>query len=439
MSESFAYTTGSPLYACEPISANFSQLGDRITQINVTDGTVISSVAIIGHGWCDELSVDPTTGIWYFIPQNVGHPLHTIDPTTGITVNLNGTIGGFSNTGGLSSTDTMAFDGNGDLFMTRNKVLGTGLTATYSIYKFDKSTGNEIGSCTPSNPYTMELAFNYDNDKMYSLTNSNSLEVVDPNTCAVSETVSITGLVGIPTSLSYNTQDGLFYVMVRDGGNDCCPNETGTLDYYTLQTDGTANLITDDVDGHVGLQTVYVGFEFSVFPDPPDSIAPVISVTESELITILQGSSYDEFASVGCTDDTDGLITNTMITVGNVDTSIRGLQTVEYTCTDEASNESTSTVTYIVKKQSSTGGGTSQTSQLSDIPTLSFTPQAETTPVRTGESVNDLFASLFEGRLNPSETQPFFSSPQSSGSPTTSDRASPVADFFSNLFSNIFG
>ncbi len=203
----------------------------------------------------------------------------------------------------------------------------------------------------------------------------------------------------------------------------------------------------------------FKGMAFELVLTPPDSISPVISATVSEPISIIQDSSFDAFEFVDCNDDVDGAIVpnGDFATDGGItiDTSTRGSQLQDYTCTDSADNNTLETIQYIIKKKSSSGGGSSSTSsgtssqssipQLSDIPTLSFkdSPSQQTpTPARTGQSISDLFANLFADRLNPTENIPqaqsVFNSGQSSGSPA-SDRSSPVADFFRNLFSGFSG
>ena len=414
---------------------------NQISYVNVT--SVISSVTVnLGTGYtdgtpfstaigsCKGLAQDPTTGLWWGLFAEGGGSntpaLGQFDPFTGV-----GTLFPVS----FPKANNMAITSSGDIYISYGA--DSGISGDLAL--LDKTTGEVVSSCTTSGNRG-SLGWNWDSDTMWLMTTASypvmDIQEINPTTCAdigspLTTTAPANGQ-GAPHAFTYNTVDGLFYMTQQNSP------------YSVNATTGIATLVGGGVGGNIR------GWAFELVL--PDIVAPIISTTESELITILQDSSYNEFTSVNCIDDTDGLITNTMITVGTVDTSIRGLQTVEYTCTDEALNESTEIVTYIVKKKSSSGsGGTSSGTQLSDIPTLSFqdSPSQQTpTPDRTGQSISDLLTNLFSNRIDVSSgdtivesvpTSSIFNTPQSGGSPTTSDRNFPIADFFSNLFSNIFG
>lgn len=199
----------------------------------------------------------------------------------------------------------------------------------------------------------------------------------------------------------------------------------------------------------------------------PDLIPPVITANISEPIPIMLDKAFDPLQFVSCNDNKDGDITNSMISVGTVDTSDRGSYTVEYTCTDiaVALNSNTQEITYVVQKPS-TGitsgttldslqglGGTTDVQTLDDVPTeqptestdiglplLSFQDGEMVTS--DGVSIADLFANLFGDRITEGITSPApsVSSPSgvSSGSPAPTQTTNPVVSFFQNLFANFF-
>lgn len=214
---------------------------------------------------------------------------------------------------------------------------------------------------------------------------------------------------------------------------------------------------------------------------PPDSTAPVIELFSSQPIQIIEDAVFDDFEHVFCLDDTDGDISMMMDIAGDtVNTGNRGSYFVDYTCTDVASNEDTLQVHYIVVKKSGGSGGSlpptvgsggsssplavdgvilKEVPQLKDIPVLSVTTlddldRVEEIQQRTGQigsSIGDLFANLFSQRLDADSGErvdfaeiindrvnEVRDTSLGEASDTISDRASPVADFFRNLFSNFF-
>ena len=227
--------------------------------------------------------------------------------------------------------------------------------------------------------------------------------------------------------------------------NPTCTVSSGGIDTTVLGMQ-TVNYIATDLSGNVGIGLIFTTVVDTIFPN--------ITFSLSSPVEVYQGDTLNELDFITCDDSTED-ITNVVTIDTPVDMSSTGVQTVTYSCIDVGSNESTVAVDYFVKKPQSGGGGSSSSSpstsgtsqsstpQLSDIPTLSFQSDDTRTESTEGSSISDLFSNLFSNRLNPTEptqqSQPFFSSPQSSSSSITSDRPSPVADFFSNLFSNIFG
>jgi len=184
----------------------------------------------------------------------------------------------------------------------------------------------------------------------------------------------------------------------------------------------------------------------------PDSTPPVISTTVSEPIPITQDSVFDEFEFVSCIDDTDGDITNSMATVGSVDTSAPRTYFVDYTCTDVVTNQSTLQVSYIIKRPPSSGKSPTPTltvtpsppTPTTTIPPLSLVPSEEP-PRRTLDEIFDLFAQLFE-EVEPTPTLEFVPEPESVTEipaplfePTPTEEVRPsfiesIQNFFARLF-----
>lgn len=79
---------------------------------------------------------------------------------------------------------------------------------------------------------------------------------------------------------------------------------------------------------------------------PPDTVAPVITVTGANPLTISQGETFSDLGATAI-DNKDGTVSVTPN--GTVDMSTIGDYTITYTATDEAGNESTATRTVTVK------------------------------------------------------------------------------------------
>ena len=459
---SFADITTTELYSCDNPQDSFpAPSRKRINQIDKTDGTIISSQTIAvelsegAYVGCLGLATDPTDGQMYMIAKDdeSNRYLVTLDPTTGIATE----VAKFTKTGGSNWNARMiAFNSAGQMF-TGNSAFGD--PTGKNIFKVSKTTGIvdsnnlfcDFGVYTkppptdPSEQYPF-ITLNYDTGNMFFIDGTGEdiyFGVVDETGAGGS--CEVTSLPSTRGSLA-NFQQGLAY-------------DTGTGDYFILDNQGNPHaflqmtdtgVITDLGVGHDGIQK---GLTFAITVTPSDAVAPVISATSNEPITLIQDSSFDAFEFVDCNDDVDGAIVpnGDFATDGGItiDTSTRGSQLQDYTCTDSADNNTLETIQYIIKKKSSSGGGgsssgSSSIAQLSDIPVLTFQDRDPRMiePPTERRSIGDLFASLFADRLNPTENIPqaqsVFNSGQSSGSPAT-DRSSPVADFFRNLFSSWFG
>jgi len=434
-------------------------------------------------------------------PQDLGE-VYRLDKTTGIIENtctpVPNQLSMISIYGSIAGTDDVVFWNS-----TEFHGLGQNATSEFGAEYIPNAPTTETGhrfqfaSGLGLTYYT--LGYNWSTDQMFIHAHNNyptqmweltDLDAFDcgvvPHNVMTDNAVSeLPFFAGIPQSMTFDTVTNSFYANVASWTNyvaelvSISPTaESGVLsselvhEVHTNQVPSPptnlqreagdyheAHIVFDDSVFEHG-DGFFKGTAFELILTPPDTVAPVISTTESQPITIIQGSSFNAFEFVDCNDDVDGAITpngNFWYVGGLVDTSIRGSQTVDYTCTDSADNNTLETVSYLVKKASSSGGTSSSSSttsinsntgesipQLSDIPTLSFQDSPSQQGVDEGSSINDLFSNLFSNRLNPVEptdsqpvNSPFFNSPQSSGSPS-SERASPVADFFSNLFANLF-
>ncbi len=187
-----------------------------------------------------------------------------------------------------------------------------------------------------------------------------------------------------------------------------------------------------------------------------DTIPPVITVSKEQSIMILEGTVFDKFEFVTCFDSFDGDLTNSMITVGTVNTLSRTVQEVIYLCQDGELNNDDVTVSYAINKISTSSLGSSVTTtpfgqkvipKLSDIPTLSVTDSTQQEP----QTISDLFANLFSNRININtddridfaeivndRVQGIRDTSLGETSDIIQKTTSPIVDFFRNLFAEFF-
>ncbi len=78
-----------------------------------------------------------------------------------------------------------------------------------------------------------------------------------------------------------------------------------------------------------------------------DSTPPVITLAGSSSVSVELGTTYTD-AGATCSDDTDGDISSQIVTSNPVDTNVAQTYTVEYACTDAASNSAHATRTVTV-------------------------------------------------------------------------------------------
>ena len=125
----------------------------------------------------------------------------------------------------------------------------------------------------------------------------------------------------------------------------------GTLNVtsHTFTANGSFDFVATDEAGNVTTQTVRI-------PNI-DKVAPVITVTGINPITVAYGSIYAD-AGATATDDVNGNITANIVTVNPVDTSTAGTYTITYNVVDLAGNHSLeATRTVVVNNKPSSGGG----------------------------------------------------------------------------------
>jgi len=390
----FAITTTDTLYGCSPPDS-----GAFIDLVNKTTGLPISQVAFTVSGLtvigCTGLSIDPTTNIMYAIAVHSANTtdrhLVTVNPVTGVGVDIGG-IG--------DKMASLAFLADGSL----RSITGFGSPTPEQYFSINKSTGARTLLCDLTANVSVggqTLGFNYDDGKMYHHTGiylgeprTERFATIDDDTitpCGITNLGNSTGQGATGgseiLSLAYNTNQKLFFMYDQQ---------------FFFNTMNSTGFITN-IDGSNPRHLKGMAFLLSVAVDTTN---PVISTTVSEPIPINQDSVFDEFEFMSCIDDTDGDITNTMSTVGTVDTSTPRSYFVDYTCTDVASNQSTLQVQYIVKRSPTgsggitttapTVGGVSTAPTASTTPPLSFVPREPTEPPRrTLDEIFDLFSFLF--------------------------------------------
>ena len=109
-----------------------------------------------------------------------------------------------------------------------------------------------------------------------------------------------------------------------------------TTYYYQLQTVGdNVNYLSSDWGSVITQATL----------PPPDTTAPVVTLTGDATINLANGSSWIDPGATA-TDETDGTLTVT--TSGTVDTQTAGTYTITYSATDAAGNTGTATRSVIV-------------------------------------------------------------------------------------------
>lgn len=121
-----------------------------------------------------------------------------------------------------------------------------------------------------------------------------------------------------------------------------------------------------------------------------DTTPPVITLTGASTVQVTQGTTYTD-AGATATDDTDGNITSSIVTVNNVNTANVGAYTVTYNVSDAAGNAATQ-VTRTVNVVAPTPVNNTLSVTLTGIPDGTYSGTLIDLAANTAESVNVTFA-----------------------------------------------
>lgn len=155
-------------------------------------------------------------------------------------------------------------------------------------------------------------------------------------------TAPIITLTGNPT-ITLNLNVGDTYTESGATATDNIDNSVAVVITGTVNTSAVGTYIvhynaTDTAGNHAVeiIRTVTVN-------TPPDTTAPVITITGDNPKTILLGSAYTD-AGATASDNVDGNITANIITVNNVNPATVGTYTVTYNVSDAAHNAATEVI-----------------------------------------------------------------------------------------------
>ncbi|MDO8529001.1 MAG: DUF5011 domain-containing protein [Nanoarchaeota archaeon] len=172
-------------------------------------------------------------------------------------------------------------------------------------------------------------------------------ETTTPNVCTLIPAADTTApaitlignaVVNILVGGSY-TDEGATALDDVDGDLTASIVSVGTVDTTTAGT----YIITYDVSDLAGNAATQVIRTVNVVEVLPDTIAPVITLIGSAAVTINVGDFYtDEGATA--TDDVDGDLTASIVSVGTVDTTVIGVYTMTYDVSDLAGNAATQVI-----------------------------------------------------------------------------------------------
>ncbi len=432
INQAFAVTTTDDLFICQSPEGASTGKPPIIALTNLTDGSYISiqniTVAGLSIRGCNGMAVDPTDGTFYAIVTHSANladrHLITLDPTTGLGTDIGGMGNRYATLGFLADGSLRTVSGNAD--------------ASPEIYhSVNKATGQTTALCPlpaiGADEQGQMLALNYDDNKIYHMrgsltaTTNNTLSTVDiespsPTNCGITvvanpttpTTFPVFGTVGEIFSLAYNTNDGFFYGYSFDK-------------FWSMTSLGNMTLIKASPNNLIPPEEEMKGMAFTIIL-AVDTTNPVITTTVPEPIPIPKNSVFNEFQFMSCIDDTDGDITNSMTTVGTVDTSKPKSYFVDYTCTDVATNSATLlNVHYVVKRSATGSGGTAPSA-----PALAPTAPAPT--VDRALSLFDQLNSLFDfrDRAEPAPAIPDLPD-------AVPDQRPSFVDAIRNFFASLFG
>lgn len=238
INESSAVSTTDKLYSCDGPFGN-----DQIHELNKFTGDIVSSVTIttvIGlpgtYLGCTGLTQDPTDGIWYAIAETTESSTNgssryivTIDPIFGVISSI-GTID--------DAYATLAFTSNGTLYAMGD----AGSSVPNVLDLVNKGTGSVSSICTlPSSSNKIShLTYHWDDEIMYRIAGADSkfrFDVINNLSDCSATSVPIIGSrsgAGDVIQFSYNTNDLVFYALVKDGTN---------FSYHKLTDAGVSSLL----------------------------------------------------------------------------------------------------------------------------------------------------------------------------------------------------
>ncbi len=127
--------------------------------------------------------------------------------------------------------------------------------------------------------------------------------------------------------------------------------ENNPVDQNTGIGQYTVTYNVTDSDGNAAIQSKRT---VQVIPQgqSADVVAPVITLVGSASVTITQGTTYND-AGATATDNVDGTLTNSIVTVNPVNSSTPGTYTVTYNVSDAAGNAATQVTRQVIVNSSS--------------------------------------------------------------------------------------
>ena len=371
----------------DPGATATDAIGNNITSSITSSGTVDTSLAgtySIVYSVLDSNGNSDSETISIIVTANTTAPVITL--TGSSTINLY-TGATFTDPGATAIDD---FQGDITSSITSSGTVDISLAETYTIvYSVSDSDGNSAS-------VTRTVIINTPLDTtapVITLTGSSTINLyvgatfTDPGATATDDvdgniTSSITSSGTVDTSLAGTYT--IVYSVLDTAGNSASVTRTVIIDtiapVISLTGSSTINLYTgatftdpgatatDDVDGNItssitaaglvdtslaGTYTIVYSVSDSdgnsdsvtrivVINIPPDTTAPVITLTGSSTINLYVGATFTDPGATA-TDDVDGNITSSITSSGTVDTSLAGTYTIVYSVLDSAGNSASVT------------------------------------------------------------------------------------------------
>ena len=251
------------------------------------------------------------SGCFYYPPSDEFFLLPVISPIGSSTINLE--VGDAFTDPGATATD--AIGNNITSSITSSGTVDTSLAGTYSIvYSVLDSNGN-------SDSVTISI-------------------IVTANTTAPVITLTGSSTIDLYVGATF-TDPGATAIDDFQGDITSSITSSGTVD---ISLAGTYTIVysVSDSDGNSASVTRIVVIEI-----PPDTTAPVITLTDPSAINLYIGATFTDPGATA-TDDVDGNITSSITSSGTVNTSLAGTYTIEYSVSDTAGNSASVTRTVII-------------------------------------------------------------------------------------------